>query len=67
MLYRILIGWVFWTGCRITLCSHKDTLKLAFHYGKENGVGMPESLRKLCVMVREGGAAFIRHFERCTV
>jgi len=67
LLYRILIGWVFWTGCRITLWSHKDTLKFAFHYGKENGVGMPESWRKLCVLAREGGAAFIHHFERYTV
>ena len=47
---------MFLTGCRITLWSHKDTLKLAFHFGKENDVGMPESPRKLCMLVR--GALF---------
>jgi hypothetical protein len=67
MLYKILIGWVFWTGCRITFWSHKDTLKLVFHFGKENDVGMPESLRKFVCSGKGGGAAFIHQFERWTV
>jgi hypothetical protein len=33
------------TSCNITLWSHekKEALKLAFQYGKENGVVMPEN------------------------